>query len=71
MTQTYNKTYLSPVETEVLLLMSNGYSQKEIAKIRRKAISTIKFQCHQIYLKLDVPNAQAAVARALREGIIE
>lgn len=62
---------LSETELEVLRLRSQGHRVREIAELRGTAIGTVKNQFDRIYRKLGVPNATAAVAKAVREGLIQ
>jgi DNA-binding CsgD family transcriptional regulator len=61
---------LTPREREVLLLLSEGLSNKAIA--RRLAISqhTVKFHVGQLIDKLDATGRTDAVAHAARLGVI-
>ena len=60
---------LSMRETEVLTLLSEGLSQKEIADQLGVASRTISTHITHIYEKLNVPNAPAAVSKAYRLGL--
>ncbi|MBN1669295.1 MAG: hypothetical protein JW862_19535 [Anaerolineales bacterium] len=55
---------LSEREIEVLELIANGYSNKEIADTLYIALSTVKSHINNIYRKLDVSKRTQAVARA-------
>ena len=55
---------LSEREVEVLELIANGYSNKEIADTLYIALSTVKSHINNIYRKLDVSKRTQAVARA-------
>lgn len=61
---------LTPSERQILLLLSKGYSQEQIADRLSKKIGTVKFHCSGIYKKLDVKNRQQAIAKASELGII-
>jgi len=54
----------SPREQEVLLLLSNGYTNKEIAKSLELSPNTVKTHLSKIYEKLDVSNRTEAVSEA-------
>jgi DNA-binding NarL/FixJ family response regulator/signal transduction histidine kinase len=58
---------LSRREVEVLRLAARGLSNKEIARELMVQPSTIKTQLSRVYLKLDVPDRTAAVAKALAQ----
>lgn len=57
---------LSPKEFEVLLDLKDGLTNAQIAKKQYLAISTIKFHCQNIYMKLEVKNRTSAVKKVLR-----
>ncbi|MFC1907332.1 response regulator [Chloroflexota bacterium] len=59
---------LSERETEVLKLMANGASNKQIAKTLHVSIRTIQGHLSQIFHKLGVSSRTEALVRALREG---
>jgi len=61
---------LSPRELEVLNLVAQGKTNKEIAQQLIVAPGTIKAHAASIYRKLDVANRTEAVARARQLGII-
>jgi DNA-binding CsgD family transcriptional regulator len=58
-------------ELEVLQLAAQGLSGHEIQSRLLVSGSTVKTHFEHIYLKLGVSNRVAAVATALREGLIE
>jgi DNA-binding CsgD family transcriptional regulator len=53
---------LTPREQEVLVLMAEGYTNKEIGKQIHAAEETIKSHTKSIYYKLDARNRAHAVA---------
>lgn len=57
-------------ELEILQLLADGFVKKEIAV--RLGISTFTVQAHvrNIYTKLHVPNAPAAVSQGYRKGLL-
>lgn len=61
---------LSKREHEVLILVSKGYSTKEIAKMLDLSFHTIKEYVSNIYKKLAVNNRMQAVNEATIQGII-
>jgi LuxR family maltose regulon positive regulatory protein len=61
---------LSARELEVLQLMAQGKTNKEIARQLFVAPGTVKAHSASIYRKLDVANRTAAVARARQLGIL-
>jgi DNA-binding NarL/FixJ family response regulator len=62
---------LSEREIEVLTLLSEGLLKKEIADNLNISIHTVGNHMRNIYEKLQVQNAPAAIARAYRSGILE
>lgn len=62
---------LSERESEVLNEMSNGFVQKEIAHRLYLSRHTVDSHVRKIYAKLHVRNGIEAVAKALREGLID
>jgi DNA-binding NarL/FixJ family response regulator len=62
---------LSSREAEVLTLASHGFSYAEIAEQLFVAPTTVKTHLSHIYAKLVVSDKAAAVACALRHGLIE
>ncbi len=61
---------LTPKETEVLTDMVEGLKSKEIAKKRFIAFDTVRGHVKEIYVKLHVNSAQAAVREAILRGIV-
>jgi DNA-binding NarL/FixJ family response regulator len=62
---------LTPREREVLLKMSLGLGNREIAQALRISAHTAKFHVAQIIAKLDASSRAHAVAKALRSGLVE
>ncbi|MFP7364589.1 response regulator transcription factor [Corynebacterium callunae] len=63
-------TALSPRELEVLHLVSEGKSNREIAKKLVLTEATVKSHMGHVFNKLDVTSRTAAVAEAKQRGII-
>jgi DNA-binding NarL/FixJ family response regulator len=61
---------LSKHEREVLELMAQGYVKKEVAEKMGISYSAVAIYTSNIYEKLQVPNVAAAVATAIRKGLI-
>lgn len=61
---------LTQREVEILTLASHGCSYTEIAKQLVLATATVKTHLRHCYTKLAVPDKAAAVATALRHGLI-
>ena len=62
---------LTEREREVLALTADGSSVADVAGRLHLSDSTIKTHLHHAYEKLDVSDRAAAVARAMRFGLIE
>ncbi|QTN32394.1 response regulator transcription factor [Akkermansiaceae bacterium] len=61
---------LSERERQVLELMAMGYVKKEVAQQLGISYSAVALYTSNIYEKLQVPNVAAAVAAAIRKGLI-
>ena len=62
---------LTQREREVVRLMADGHSNRSIADALYLAEATIKTHLVRIYRKLGVDNRAAAVAEAVRRGLLE
>jgi DNA-binding CsgD family transcriptional regulator len=62
--------FLTPREIEVLTLAAHGRSGPEIAQQLVLSPATVKTHFSNLHGKLGVPNRTAAVARALKLGLI-
>ena len=62
---------LTTRETEVLTLLSEGASNKEIARRLNISVDTAKFHVGQILDKLDATGRTDAVAHAARLGVLD
>ena len=62
---------LSPREHEILELTSNGLSAPDIARHLQISAATVKTHLRNIYEKLGVSERAAAVAEAMRRGLLE
>lgn len=62
---------LTPREVEVLQLAARGNSAAQIAERLTISRSTVKTHFEHVYAKLEVPDRVAAVAKAVREGLVE
>lgn len=62
---------LSAREREMLGLMARGATHKEIGRTLGLAEVTVKLYTQRIVRKLDVKNRSAAIAKAVKEGMIE
>lgn len=61
---------LSPRETEVLSLVSKGFTNLQIGKMLGVAECTVAEYMRSVVIKLEVSNRVEAACRAVREGII-
>lgn len=66
-----NVPRLTPRESEVLPLLAQGYSNKEIAKNLGVSPDTVKDHLARLYAKLDVGDRTEAVSRARSIGLLQ
>lgn len=64
------KVSLSPREKELLTLVVEGLTAKEIAVRMSLSIHTTGTHTKNLFIKLEVHSRAAAVARAIREGLV-
>nr|WP_281281226.1 response regulator transcription factor [Pontiella sulfatireligans] len=64
------KNPLSEREKQVLEFMAMGYVKKEVSDKLNISYSAVACYTERIYTKLQVPNITAAVAAAIRKGLI-
>jgi DNA-binding CsgD family transcriptional regulator len=69
-TDTETEAQLTPREHDVLALLADGASNKEIARSLGISASTVKFHVRSIADKLGADGRAEAVAHALRRGIV-
>ena len=62
---------LSDREAEILRLLADGFSGPEIATQLTVSVTTVKTHMRNLYDKLEVSDRAAAVARAMRQGLLE
>ncbi len=62
---------LTPREREVLQLAADGHTTSGIAHALFISQATVKVHLKNIYIRLGVHSRHAAVARAMRMGLIE
>lgn len=70
LTKPVNPVSLSPREQELLALIVEGLTAKEIAERLDVSVNTISTHTRNLFGKLDVRSRAAAVARALRERMV-
>lgn len=62
---------LTPHETRLLKLLVEGHNYNTAAKATKTSVNTVKFYIKRIYEKLQVHSKSEAVAKALRERIVD
>jgi PAS domain S-box-containing protein len=67
----HERVRLTPREREILQLAADGGTTRDIADILILSAGTVKTHFEHIYAKLEVGDRAAAVARALRCGLID
>ncbi len=66
-----NQHGLTPRETEILLLLSKGLTNREVGTELLISVQTVKTHIERLFKRLGVSSRGEAIATALREGIIE
>lgn len=69
-TENVTAQQLTPREIEVLRLVAEGYSNRQISEVVHLAEGTVKNHLSTILMKLGARDRTNAVLRALREGIL-
>ena len=62
--------HLTQRELEVLRLVAQGHTDREIAETLVISHRTVNRHLSNIFVKLDVPGRAAAVAYAIRKGMV-
>ncbi|WP_281281203.1 response regulator transcription factor [Pontiella desulfatans] len=65
-----DKPCITKREKEVLTLVAEGLSQKEISQKMKIQPCTVTAHVQSVYKKLDAPNAPAAISKAFKAGIL-
>jgi DNA-binding CsgD family transcriptional regulator len=65
-----NSRFLTPRECDVLALISQGFSNKHIARILEISPETVKTHVKRVFLKLTVSTRTEAVCRAGSLGLL-
>lgn len=65
------EVFLSDREREILMMVSSGRSVDEIASELILSPATVKTHLQRIYRRLEVSDRAAAVAKAIRDGLID
>jgi DNA-binding NarL/FixJ family response regulator len=66
-----DRTLLTPRELEVLSAVSNGLTNKEIARALGISRHTVKFHLESLMRKLDVSSRAEAVSKSMRLNLLE
>jgi two-component system, NarL family, nitrate/nitrite response regulator NarL len=66
-----DKPILSDRESETLRLVAEGLSAPDIGRRLHLSTGTVKTHLEHLYAKLDVSDRAAAVAQAMRRGLLE
>ncbi len=66
-----NTTSLSPRESEILVLISKGLSNPQVAETLGVSRATVRTHLEHIYAKLDVSNRTEAVTEGIKKGLID
>jgi two-component system nitrate/nitrite response regulator NarL len=61
---------LTPRELDVLRLAADGHPNAEIARQLQVSTATVKSHLQNVFEKLEAPDRAAAVARAIRRGLV-
>ena len=69
--QAADRPALTPREQEVLEMISEGLSAPEVGERLHLSAATVKSHLHGLYGKLGVSDRAAAVAEAMRRGLLE
>jgi two-component system nitrate/nitrite response regulator NarL len=67
----HERPFLSDRESEILKLVADGVTAPRIGRALHLSPATVKTHLHHIYEKLDVSERAAAVAEAMRRGLLE
>jgi DNA-binding NarL/FixJ family response regulator len=65
------KPNLTTTETEIMLLMADGKTSSEIAKIRKRSIKSVEAHRKNLYDKLGCHNSTEFILFCKREGLID
>lgn len=66
-----SRPVLTPREREVLKLTADGHSGPEIGELLHLSPATVKSHMQSLYQKLGVSDRAAAVAVAMRQGLLD
>lgn len=61
---------LTQKEREILKLISNGYSNKQISSLLKISENTVKTHLNNIFEKLDAKSRTEAISKAIKKGIL-
>ncbi len=68
---TYNEHRITPREIEILQLIAQEYSNKEIADFLDISIGTVESHRKSLFYKLDVKNMAGLIHKAYQLGLLE
>ena len=63
--------HLTPHETRLLRLLVEGHNYRTAAEELGVSVNTVAFHLKKVYEKLEVHSKSEAVAKALRERVVE
>jgi two-component system nitrate/nitrite response regulator NarL len=67
----HDRPFLSEREREILKLVADGLTAPEIGRRIHVSTATVKTHLQHLYEKLGVGERAAAVAQAMRRGLVE
>jgi two-component system nitrate/nitrite response regulator NarL len=67
----HDRPFLSERELEILKLVAKGVTAPEIGRLLHLSTATVKTHLQHVYEKLEVCERAAAVAEAMRRGLLE
>ena len=68
---TYNEHRITPRELEILFLIAEEYSNKEIAKQLHISIGTVESHRKSLFYKLDAKNMAGLIHKAYKIGLFK
>ena len=66
----FNKVLLTDREKEIVALICQGFTNKDLAEILNISIKTVESHRYNIYAKLNISNSADLVYYAVQEGIV-
>ena len=71
MENNFNEKSLTPRETEIIIQIANGKTNKEISEVLSLSTSTVKNHISNIFIKLKISNRAQATSFAIHTGLLE